>query len=909
MPFLPSPARRLRLSLVLLVAALPVDAGARAQQHWAFASPQRNVPAVGDASWCRDDIDRCVWQVIEAAGLQPAAAADRVTLLRRVSLVLTGLPPAPAEVAAFVADAAPDAYERRVDALLGSIAAAEHMATAWLDLARFADTYGYQADFECRTWPWRDWLIRSFHADKPWPRFVAEIVAGDLLPDASIESRTATAFWRLHRQTNEGGSIEAEWRHEYIADRVNTFGIAFLGLTTGCARCHDHKSDPITMRDYYALGSMFAIDESGLYPYTNRDAPQPALRLGSAEQEAELSRLQAAVDTAEAARAAALAAAREQFAAPSGDRSPAVLVAPQACYPFDAIVGGKSPDTIRVDQPAAISRDLHLVAGHDGQAIELDGDARVTVPGVRAFDRDDAFSLHLRLWIPDRKQRAVILHTSNYTEDADTQGYQLLLRDGRLCWEIVHQWPGSAIALWTRDELPLARWLQLVVTYDGSSRAAGMAVFVDGDRVAAETVRDHLDGPARVRRLELGGRDRDRGLAGGRIDDFMVFEECLSAAQVLTLAGREPSPEQRTEHFAGMLFEQDAALRAARRELHARLEAIPELMVMAEHGAPPTRFVLRRGAYDDPDPAQPVTAGVPEAVFAWSADWPRNRLGLSAWLNADGNPLAARVAVDRLWAQCFGRGLVPTPENFGTLGERPRQQVLLDALACDLTRGGSLRAILRRIVCSATFRQSSAATADRRAADPDNTLLARGPSFRLPAEVLRDQALAASGLLHERPFGPSSKPWQPPGLWRDAGAGWGGADYAPDQGPEAHRRSLYSYRKRTAPPPNMTVLDAPSRELCVARRGQTDTPLQALLFWNDPVFTECAEALAERALQECDDREDRVRFVFTCLAYREPRQPELLALLPLFETTPAAQPALALIASTVMASDAVVMLR
>ncbi|MBL8752661.1 MAG: DUF1549 domain-containing protein, partial [Planctomycetes bacterium] len=381
----------------------------QATAHWAFTPPLRNVPAVRDANWCRDELDRCVLAGLERDGLRPSAPADPAVLLRRVHLVLTGLPPTPEQVAAFVADPSDAAYDHVVDALLGDIACAEHMATPWLDLARFADTYGYQADFDCRTWPWRDWLLDSLHADKPWDRFVMELVAGDCLLDASDTSRIATAFWRLHRQTNEGGSIDEEWRQEYIADRTDTFGAVFLGLTVGCARCHDHKSDPTTMRDYYALGSFFVIDEAGLYPYSTGGTPQPALRLATPAQQQKSAELQAAV-----------AAAQEKVSRhdPHWQR-------------------GAEPQT----SPPVAERSF------DAPGHLCDGDTRLPIPNLPAFTRDDSFSVRLVVTCPDKKDRAVLLHTSHYTQDADTQGYQLLLKDGRVCWEIVHHWPGSAAAV------------------------------------------------------------------------------------------------------------------------------------------------------------------------------------------------------------------------------------------------------------------------------------------------------------------------------------------------------------------------------------------------------------------------------------------------------------------------------
>ncbi|MBL8725172.1 MAG: DUF1553 domain-containing protein [Planctomycetes bacterium] len=912
----------MRLSLLARGTALALLGAGTAQQapdaaapkHWAFVAPQKHVPRPTNPAWCRDELDHIVLAGIEAAGLAPAPEAEPAVLLRRAHLVLTGLPPTRQQLDDFLQDTGADAYQRRVADLLASGACAEHLATDWLDLARFADTYGYQADFECRTWPWRDWLIRSFAADQPWDQFVREILAGDLLPDATPETRTATAFWRLHRQTNEGGSIDEEWRHEYIADRTETFGTAFLGLTIGCARCHDHKSDPITQRDYYALGSFFTIDEAGLYPYSTGATPQPALRLSTPEQDAEQERLQQAVRAAEAAHADALDGASSLR--PREDR-PLQVVAPVAHLRLVPMADGHVRDLCANDRRIAVPEGFRPVAAPVGQGFECDGDARLAVPKLPTFSRAEPYSVRLVLWCPERKERAVLLHTSQYTEDADTQGYQLLLKDGRLCWEIVHHWPGSALAVRMRDTLPLGRWLDVVATYDGSSKAHGMALYVDGERTDVDLVRDHLAGPATVRQLELGGRDRDQGFAGGRLAEFALFDRALTAAEVATLAGRTPSAAQRAEHFPQRdprVLSTELALRAARKAAHAQLEAIPELMVMAPHQHPPERFVLRRGAYDQPDRSKPVAMDVPQAVLPLPP-LPRlaqrSRLHLADWLNDPQHPLAARVVVDRLWALCFGRGLVPTPENFGVAGERPAQQALLDALAVDFAAQRSVRAMLQRIVTSATFRQSSTASAAAREADPRNDRLARGPSFRLSAETLRDQALAASGLLHQQVGGPSVRPYQPPGLWRDAGVGWGGADYQPDSGPNAHRRSLYTYRKRTAPPPNLMVLDATSRESCSARRQPTDTPLQALVFWNDPVFTECASALAARVLAELPGAsvEARVQAVFVSLAARPPRPAELQALRTLHDQSADAQTALFLVASTLLASDAVVVMR
>lgn len=864
-------------SLGLLVAsAVRSQSPAPPAQPWAFVPPQAVAPTV-DSPLCQDELDRYVLARLQARGLTFGAVTDPLTLLRRVHLVLTGLPPTHEQIADFLAAPGDQAMAQRVDALLADAACAEHLASDWLDLARFADTYGYQSDYLSRTWPWRDWLLDALHSDKSWPQFATELLAGDLLPEATLATQTATAFWRLHRQTAEGGSIEAEWRHEYIADRVDTFGATFLGLTLGCARCHDHKSDPLSQRDYYSLGSFFVIDENGLYPHATGVTPQPAVRLATAAQQQQVQELRAAAQHAEQQ----LRAARQTAEAA-------------------AVVG-----VVVLPPP--------LVTSHFG-ALECDGDARTPIPGVPGVTRDDVFSIALRVWTPDHKERAVLLHTSTYTQDADTQGYQLLLEDGALTWTLAHHWPGSAIAVRTITPLPLQRWVQVVATYDGSSKAAGLALYLDGQKAPLAIVRDHLAGPSQVRQLELGGRDRDRGFANGRIADFAFHALTLSAAQVSTLAGHVPDAQAQLAHaveIAPQVVAARAAWQAANKALHAAEERIPELMVMAAHSHPPQRFVLQRGVYDQPDAAQPVTADVPAALLPWQPEWPRDRRGLAQWLLDARNPLPARVVVDRLWATCFGRGLVRTPDNFGTLSSPPLQQDLLDHLALDLQHHGSMRRILRRIVLSRTFAQTSTVAATAREQDPDNEWLARGPSFRLSAEVLRDQALVAAGLLHHRVGGPSSKPYQPPGLWADAGANSNIGEYQPDSGPEAHRRSLYTFRKRIAPPPNQMLLDATSREICTVRRQSTNTPLQTLVFWNDPVFTECAEALAERALAHQPDRDMRLQlsWIFTALATRTATQRERQALEDLAAAAPTRRAGLALAAMTLLASDAVVVLR
>ncbi len=892
-----------------------IAAGAVYAPHWAFVAPRRpERPAMRRAVFVADPLDSYVEARLESEGLAFAPEADRATLLRRVALALTGIPPTPEETAAFEVDQRPDAYEREVDRLLASPRFGERMASDWLDAARYADTFGYQSDWECRTWPWRDWVIAAFNDDLPYDRFLTQQLAGDLLPDATRSTRIASAFNRLHRQTNEGGSIDEEFRQEAIADRVQTFGTAMLGLTLECARCHDHKYDPIPQRDYYSLAAHFgAIDEAGTYPYSMPDLPSPTMRLGSAEDEAKLASLASAVADAEAAVGSSTGPRVEALAArlARGERLPAPVPILRA-----ELAGG-------IDGPPELG---------GAKATSLDGDSGPSAKDPPAFRRSQPLTVVLWIRASEAKPRATILHTSQFTLESDQQGYQLMMKDGRLAWEVIHLWPGSAAAVETVEPLPLGRWVQVAATYDGSSTAGGMRIYLDGEPVAQRTVRDRLDGPTPLRTLEIGHRSRDLGFAGGSVADLQLFDRCLAPVEVAELRRpgaleKIPASEAARQLVAAGADDRAAldALRQARSREQEVLEALPELMVMAPTTYTRPSYVLTRGRYDQPDHARPVASDrAIDALLPFDPGWPHDRAGLARWVTDPRNPLTARVAVNRLWASCFGRGLVVTQENFGVQGERPSEPELLDLLAVDFVASGwKVKAMLRRIVLSSTFRQASQATAASLERDPSNALHSRGPSGRLSAEMLREiERSRRQRLLVETVGGPSVKPWQPPGLWEDAGVG-GGATYVPDQGPAAHRRSLYTFRKRTAPPPDMILFDAGSREQCQARRLPTNTPLQQLVLLNDPVFVECAVALARRAAAERPDDAGRVERIFALLASRPPRPAERAALLDLlasrrddFRADPAAAAALlgadpdpelaalSLVASTVLASDA-----
>lgn len=906
-----------------------VKSGAEYRPHWAFVAPVPQAPpAVRREQWVRDPLDRFTLARMEQAGLEPEPEAKREIWLRRASMVLTGLPPTVEEVDAFLSDSSPDACERRVDALLSSPRAAEHMAVVWLDLARFADTWGYQTDGGMFSWPWRDWLLKALASNMPYDQLITRMIAGDQLPDAGVDERVASAFNRLHRLTEEGGSIPEEFRQEGIADRVSTYGTSFLGLTLECARCHDHKYDPIPTREFYGLAALFGkLDENGLKPWSiPTSAPPPFVRLMNPDQ-------QRAIEQARQNLARTRIAERNARTSNPATEQNVVVPAPVAHYPFETLENNTTPNLAGDQQPASTDRkrpeQLGAVAlgpGREGQALLLDGDGGLGLTGLSGFTRHDPVTLSMWVRPGELNAKAALIHAAGfYSLDADASGIELELVEGRVRWSVIHLWPGSAISILMPEALPVGEWTHITATYDGSSQVDGLRLYVQGTQVETVVLRDKLDGPITTHQLELGSRSRGSGFRNGAVDELKIWRRSLTSAQVARASGLT-APETEPTHPQAV-EEAIQAVRDAERALCAQLDACSSFLAMEDSAHAPAMHVLRRGAYDQPDRSQILSGGALRAVLPWEGDGPRTRLELARWTCDPRHPLTARVAVNRLWAQVFGRPLVETSENFGWQGAMPSHPELLDMLAADFATGPkrwNQHALLRRLVLSATFRQSSATGATKRERDPSNVLLARGPSTRLSAEALRDQALAVSGLLIERVGGPSVKPYEPPGLWNEAGQA---GEYGPDSGDNAHRRSLYTFRKRAAPSPNQLIFDAGARESCMPRRSQTNTPLQALVLANDPVYFECAQALARGLAATPGAWHERIRSAYRAVALREPDAAERAVLerlhaeqrAALASDEPACQQlcgsadpdaaALVIVCSTILCSDAALVLR
>jgi hypothetical protein len=881
-----------------------VAQGAEFKPHWAFQPSARSIPApeVSNPSWANGPIDRFILARLDREGLKPAPAASREDWLRRASIDLTGLPPSPEETDRFLGDDSPTAFEAAVDRFLESNRFGERMALEWLDVARYADSFGYQSDADTNVWPWRDWVVRAFNTNLPYDLFLTWQIAGDLLPNATREQRLATAFNRLNRMTGEGGSIPEEWRNEYVSDRVHTFGTAAMALTFECSRCHDHKYDPLTMSDYYALGAFFNnIDEWGTYDSASY-RPSPTLTLPTPAQEQAI-----------AERALAVKRAEESLARTAEEREPSFLdwmkehARPtpipglRGSYSLDALEGASLPNSVDAKTPGKTSAVNRLVPGKLGQALHFSGDDPAEFQaGPLRVDRGLPFSIAFWMKLDASPPGAIVFHREAGT-DAGFHGAELTLDEGRLQFALVRFWRGNALIVRARDPFPLKTWAEVGLSYDGSGKAAGVALYRDGKPVAVEVVRDKLTKDTQVRApgFVFGERFRSVGLKGGLLDEVRLFDRALTPIEIAHLHDgraifealrRDDAETLRSYYLAA--FDPEVAkalltLQEARLALFEAQTAVEEIMTMEEMPERRQAFILARGAYDAPRD-RPVERGTPSALPPFPDRAPRDRLGLALWLTDPDHPLTARVAVNRYWQLFFGRGIVATTENFGLQGAIPTHPELLDWLARNfITSGWDVKALCKMIALSSTYRQRSSASASTRERDPNNAFLSRGPSQRLSAEMLRDQALFVSGLLVDKPGGPPVKPSQPPGLWKGQNAFL--PEYVADQGDNAHRRSLYTFWRRTSPPPNMLAFDAPSREICVVRRQPTSTPLQPLVLLNDPQFVEAAVALAARTLrEEAPSVEDRLAMAFRRVTTRRPSEKERALLVDLHRTQRAA---------------------
>ncbi len=852
-----------------------VDQGASWKPHWAFIPPTRpDTPAVQRAEWPRNNLDAFILARLEREGLTPSDEADRRALIRRLSFDLTGLPPSAEDVRAFVEDARPDAYEKLVDRLLASPHFGERMAVHWLDLARYADTNGYSIDGGRHMWLWRDWVIHAFNENKPFDQFVIEQLAGDLLPDPTEAQRIATGFHRNHMITHEGGTIPEENLTNYVVDRVKTSGEVFLGLTMACAQCHDHKFDPITQRDYYRFFAYFnTISDKGLDGDRGINAV-PAVEartLLHTEEEveqikAEVERLRAELAQDHPGQQAWEAEQRRHLEARGRDLALHPLAMQKVTTPNTGYTGEPMPDSsVFIGEPgwlAAYNVSLKIDPDHTA--------APLTGLRVEFYPHRAAQGGRIGHGRRDGMEGSFILTSITVSAGAlpsDQVDLYRILPIRRITATAEHPDYPVRAAL---DERRINGWSphpdnrrghHLTLTFDEpvdpqqTPYFTVMLSFGQGDNLIA----------AHFRVFALTGTDDGTPIPAD-IQDLLTKP-----------SERAPEEADRVQAYFAETAPATALLRHQIANLEERLGVLTEAhptMIMDQAPEPRETFTLNRGQYDQP--TERVEPGVPSVLPPLPEGAGANRLGLARWLVQTDHPLTARVAVNRFWQMLFGTGLVATAADFGAQGALPSHPDLLDWLAVEFVDGGwDVKALLKTMVMSATYRQQSATTPALLEIDPQNRLLARGPRFRLQAEFIRDAALKAGGLLVDRMGGPSVRPYQPAGLWKEV-SHYGSTPataqvFVQDHAEKLYRRSLYTYWKRTAPPPSMLTFDAPTREVCTVTREVTNTPLQALVLLNDPQFVEASRALAGRILREAeDDIESRILFAFEEVTSRTP---------------------------------------
>ena len=849
-----------------------IGEGAQYEQHWSYLPPRlQTPPKVKNAAWVRNPVDAFILAKLEAKGLTPAPEADKRTLARRLSLDLTGLPPEPADVEAFVNDPAPSAYEKLVDKFMASPQWGEHRGRYWLDAARFADTHGIHFDNYREMWAYRDWVINAFNQNMHFDQFTTEQLAGDLLPNPSLDQRIATGFTRCNITTNEGGAISEEYLVLYARDRTDTFGQIWLGTTAGCAVCHDHKFDPLSQRDFYSLSAFFNNTTQNAMDGNIKDTP-PIIQVPMSADRPRFTAVLKDLDEAKKVTEARKTTARADFEKWLTAPTRTALAAPTDGLIFQAALSegaGNEINALREGQPAKYPALGEGASWGEGQLAEKafvkKSGGPVQLPDVGDFDSNQAFTCSAWIKLPQGNTGGAIV--ARMDDGNDYRGWDMWVEGNKVGSHIVDKWPSDAMKAVTQEALTVGVWHLVTITYDGSLKREGLKVYVDGVAKATEPSGDGLKGTIKTAvPFKLAQRNNTAPIEGLGLQDLRLYKRALPAGEVaallamrsdylLSLGSDKLKPAQKDELFSGWLVGGDPVYK----ELSAKLAALQSeeaairgrgtvAHVANEKPEAPEAYVLFRGEYDKRrDKVRPIT---PAALPAMAPSLPNNRLGLAKWLLQPGHPLTSRVTVNRYWQELFGTGLVKSAGDFGIMGELPSHPELLDWLALDFQKDWNIKRFFKQLVMSSTYRQATTLTPDKKARDRDNRLLSRGPRYRMDGEMVRDYALAASGLLVKKIGGASVRPYQPDGVWEAvAMIGSNTRDYKRDTGESLYRRSMYTIWKRAAPPASMELFNAPNRETCVVKRERTNTPLQALVTLNDIQFVEAARHLATRALK------------------------------------------------------------
>ncbi|MEP6754071.1 MAG: DUF1553 domain-containing protein [Chthonomonadales bacterium] len=884
-----------------------VAQGGKYSKHWAFVKPVRPaVPSVMQKSWPRNPVDAFILNVLEKQNMKPSPEANKATLIRRVTFDLTGLPPTMAELDAFLQDKSPTAYDAVVDRLLASPKFGERMALPWLDLARYADTHGFHIDSQRDMWRWRDWVISSFNKNMPYDEFVVEQLAGDLLPNATLDQKIATGFNRNHPINFEGGAIPEEYAAAYIFDRIDTTATAFLGLTLRCAQCHDHKYDPLTQRDFYQFYAFFnSVPEQGLDGQKGNAVPY--LKAPTVEQADQLIEFKSEISNLEKTRDKRVAdlAPGLKFWLDGAESHPERFKVAEAGLAEHLTLDETSGAVVRDSTGKLVGTwkgKPAQVQGKLSRAVKLDGTNYVDLGESFKFDRMDKASYGAWVYLTSNDASTAL---SKIDSDDNFKGFDLWIAGGKAFVHIFHNFPDDGLRINMRGAVPLNQWHHMFVTYDGSSKAAGLHLYIDGKLADTEITHDTLKGTIVTKKPFVIGKRSNGSDFKGMIDEVRTYNRDLTAAEVAEIVAVDNVREGLNVDNAHRTSTQSAALAdyfynhtdaeyqkvatdlsAVKKNFTDLDSSIPTTMVMSEMDKPRETFMLVRGQYDKK--GTKVSPAVPAVLMTLKEEIKPTRLGLAKWIVDPDNPLTARVEVNRLWQMVFGNGLVQTSENFGTQGERPTHPELLDWLATEfVAKRWNVKSFIRLLVTSATYRQSSAITHALEARDPENKYLARGPRARMPAEGIRDQALALSGLLVPKIGGASVKPYQPIGLWEDIsfkGGEFSAQTFVQDHGEKLYRRSMYTFWKRTCPPPSLQTFDAPEREFCIVRRSVTNTPLQALVLLNDITYVEASRKFAERVNTTYrGSAAKRVNMAFRLAACRYPNVREQRVLMSVFD--------------------------
>jgi len=861
-----------------------IDAGAKYEGHWAFLAPVKpTLPTTKQPAWVKTPIDAFILERLEKEGLSPSEPARREILLRRITFDLTGLPPTIEEIDAFVKDNSPGAYEKVVDRLLASSHYGERMALYWMDAARYGDSSVFHADGPRDMWPWRDWVINSYNENQPFDEFTIQQLAGDLLPNATLDQKIATGFLRNNASTDEGGAIAEEYRVEYAVDRVKTTSMVWMGLSMECAQCHDHKYDPIPQQDYYRFFAYFnQASDPGMQ--TRKGNQSPIVDVPNLEGVAKAAEIEKQLAEIKKQREARLGESSADYEAwlVKAEKKTDVSHMPGnmlAHFTFDEKNDAKqAKDQIKTDRLAQLKGKPLWAAGKFGNAFQCDGSNYLDAGNLGDFKRDQSFSYGA--WIkPQGKGGGAPI--AKMDDNGGHRGFDLYISNGNVAVHIINAWPSNALKVTTKASVKPNEWQHIFATYDGSSKANGIKIYFDGKEQPFNVNNNNLTATIQTKTPLQFGRRNPGSPFKGLIDDARIYARKLSPEEVGALAGSDPigpilkvaaakrTPEQLKTLRDFYLNNHDKKyleLSKQENELGAKIAALKKpistSMVMQDVSKPRMTYILDRGNYASPKKDSPVEPGVPEFLGSLPKDAPNNRLGMAQWLTAKEHPLTSRVAVNRFWQMLMGAGLVETSADFGSQGDWPSHPALLDYLAVDFVESGwDVKRAIKQIVMSSTYQQSARLTKEVFEKDPRNRLFARGPRFRLPGEFIRDNALAASGLLVNKIGGPSVKPYQPAGLWNEVALS-GNVRFVQDHDEKLYRRSMYTYWKRSAPAPGLTIFDAPTRESCVVQRARTNTPLQALVTLNDPQYVEAGRALAQRVMLANEKPRDQIEHAF-----------------------------------------------